>query len=169
MQGAELLRQPTQGGTPPWPPCSVGCPFSHPSCSTHFNRLQLQLLASWPCTRNSHGAHLVPTRRLQVSTMVALNPLPHSTYLAYWGQDPGSSKPSSGKGRGNRIWWGKGRVLLCRVKEGAWTHGAKSGHDMVHSCSANISEHWPGPVCWVHRCKQDRVGGPRGQSRRGTW
>ncbi|MBV97381.1 Eosinophil peroxidase, partial [Eschrichtius robustus] len=33
----------------------------------------------------SHGAHLVPTQRLQVTTMVALNPLPHSTYLAYRG------------------------------------------------------------------------------------
>lgn len=56
------------------PPCSIDCPVLMSLRQYPLQLPQHRLLASQPYTEDSHGAHLVPTLRLHVVTMVSPQP-----------------------------------------------------------------------------------------------
>lgn len=148
---------------------------SRPSGSTHSSCPQHRLLASQPYTEDSHGAHLAPTSRLHVVTMVF--PQPSRTLPTWPIRVKVLGVPDCHLGKGEEIpaGWGKGHVLLPRVEKGMPTPRVKSGHSTVHSCSTNISEHCPcaQPVqgsryMAVNKIRPGVPKGLRGQSGRWT-
>lgn len=143
-------RQPSFPNTQPWgaspsdilskrPPCSADCPSSHPLGSTHSNCPQLRLLASQPHTGDSHGVHLVPAQASTSSPWRFPNPCHTPPTWPIRVKILGVPDCHLEKEEGIPARWGKGHVLLSRVEGGVHTHGVKP----VHSCSTNISEHWP--------------------------
>lgn len=81
-----------QPSFPNSPPRGVSHPGPQAQWTTHSHISRAaQLLASRPCTRDSHRAHLVPTQRLQVTTLWPPTPCATSPNWPKWGQELGAS------------------------------------------------------------------------------